>query len=104
MPSRARRLGNLPELPEDPTDKATLRIEARADHGRSIDVGMTVPGRDTVACVTVAAATALGIGGPIGTIYEAHIAGFPPIWTGRIACTQILGSVVLGLRAHRGDC
>jgi hypothetical protein len=102
MPSRALPLSNPPELPEDPTDKATLRIDARADHGRSVSLGMTVPGRDTVACATITASTVIGIGGPAATIYEAHAAGFAPSWAACIACVQVVGAVVLGLRArHR---
>ncbi len=101
MPSRARPLINPPELPEDPTDKAVLRIEAHADRARSINLGVAVPGRDTVACASIAASTVIAIGGPMGTIYEAHAAGFPPGWATCIACAQLLGAVVLGLRTRR---
>jgi hypothetical protein len=101
MPSRARPLSNPPELPEDPTDKATLKIEAHADRGRSVSVGMTVPGRDTVACATIAASITIGIVGPMATIYVAHATGFASSWAACIACVQVVGAVVLGLRALR---
>jgi hypothetical protein len=102
MPSRARPISNLPELPEDPTDKATLQVEACADHGRRVALGMTVPGRDTVACASIAAAVVIGVGGPLATIYEAHAASFAPGWAACIACAQVVGATLFGLHArHR---
>jgi hypothetical protein len=102
MPSPARPLDNLPELPEDPTDKATLRVEASADRGRHLAFGMVVPGRDTVACARLGAAVVIGVGGPIATIYEAHSSGFPASWTAGIACAQVICSVILGVTSRRG--
>ena len=101
MPSRARPISNLPELPEDPTDKATLQVEACADHGRRVALGMTVPGRDTVACASIAAAVVIGVGGPLATIYEAQASGFPSGWAAGIACAQVVGSAVMSLLARR---
>lgn len=103
MPSRTRPLRDLPVLPEDPTDKAFLRIETISEDGRSLKLGMAVPGADTVACATIAGAIVIGVGGPAATIYATHAADFPPGWAACIACVQMLGSVVLGLRARRSQ-
>jgi hypothetical protein len=100
VPSRATSLSSPPELPEDPTDKAILHIEACADRGRRVVLGMTVPGTDTVACACIAAAVVMGVGGPIATIYEAQASGFPSSWAAGIAFAQIAAAAIVSLRAR----
>jgi len=99
MPSRVESTSGSPELPEDPTGKATLKISATGDHKRQINLGMAVSGRDSVACIRVAVAGLMGTAGPALTLYFGHVSAYPAEWVAAIAGGQLVVAV-LGVWPH----
>lgn len=93
MPIRTRQARDLPDLPEELTERATLRIEASIDRARSVSIGMVVPARDTVACALIAGAVAIGAFGPWLTL---NAASLPAGWLVCVICAQEMAAVVLG--------
>jgi len=97
-----------PDIAEDPTPSADLKIEV-VHSEKGLTVGLRVSQKDGSslirACVGIGTAAVIGVGGPAATIWAAHMTGFGPGWTcGLVAAQLALARAIAGMsRTHLPD-